>query len=218
MALAWPRGEQQQQPSIRAGEDLVALGRLDLDQQPAAAGNALAGGARDLDLASDDQHPRPLVHLVVGESLACAQIERNRARLRSRGEDLGQTRLEVEARDVPALHGRLLLRGRATVALTLTHRKLRRQLAVSSRANGGQTLGQDRERRSPSCHSVRLCRYPGGSTPSRRSITSSHSSADLKWRSEASRSANTSASSRASSCASPSRAALRASGERSSSA
>ena len=38
-------------------------------------------------------------------------------------------------------------------------------------------------------------RYPGGSTPSSRSITSSHCRADLKWRSAASRSAKVSASS-----------------------
>jgi hypothetical protein len=65
MAGARPRGEQQQKPGVRASNDLMALRRGELDEQPRAAGDALAARARYLDLAVDQHDPRPLVDLVI---------------------------------------------------------------------------------------------------------------------------------------------------------
>ena len=172
MAGARPGGEQQQQPCVRACHDLVALRRRELDQQSAAVRHAFAGGAGDLDAAGENHHPRALVHLVLGEPLARPQVEGDRARLRRRGQDLGQTRLEVEARDVPASRSSPSRRGLGrSVAVTLTHSDARCQSGRqpsrrSSRARRG--LGS---RRNPRLHPLdrhrKWASAPGRAAPPR---------------------------------------------------
>jgi hypothetical protein len=44
------------------------------------------------------------VYLVIWKALARPEIEGDRSRLGSRGQDLGETGLEVERFEVPALH------------------------------------------------------------------------------------------------------------------
>lgn len=71
MAKAGPGREQEQEARVAAGVDAVALGRLELDQRPDAAGRALGGVQRGhLDLAGDDDQPGAFVDLVVVEALA----------------------------------------------------------------------------------------------------------------------------------------------------
>jgi hypothetical protein len=104
VAGARPGSQQQQKPRMRARHDFVALGRGELDQQARAAGHVLAARARHLNLAVDYHDPRPLVNLVVWKGLARPEVKGDRPRLGGRGQDLGETGLEVERVEVPALH------------------------------------------------------------------------------------------------------------------
>jgi hypothetical protein len=80
---------------------LVALARVEDRQQPWAAGDVA-----DLHLALDDDHVRALVDLVLRQPFARRQLQRDRARLAALGvQDLRLARLDVEAREVPVLHG-----------------------------------------------------------------------------------------------------------------
>ena len=99
-----PRREQQQQSRLAERQDLVALARLELDQEPRAAADAPAGGRGHLDLTVDDHDPGTLVHLVVAQLLPFSEVERERARLVAGGEDLRQPRLEIQLARLPALH------------------------------------------------------------------------------------------------------------------
>ncbi len=83
MAAARPRGQQHQKPRVRARNDFMALRRGELDEQPRAAGRALAARARYLDFAVDQHDPRPLLHLVIWKALARPEVKGDRSRLGS---------------------------------------------------------------------------------------------------------------------------------------
>src|SRR3954468_23617192 len=67
--LAGPRREDEQQPRLAAGANLVALAGLEHREQPGATGDRLTV-AGDLHLAVDDDEMRALVDLVVLQRLA----------------------------------------------------------------------------------------------------------------------------------------------------
>ena len=86
------------------GPDLVALARVEHEEEPRAArGRAL--GAVDLDLAVDDDDVGALVDLVVLQALAGREVDDDRPRLAARGvQDCGLVRRDVERAQVPVLH------------------------------------------------------------------------------------------------------------------
>src|SRR6266566_2813738 len=80
MPLPRPRAEYQHQPRVRLRPHLVPLVRVEVRQEPGAAGDVLAA-ALDLDLAVRDQQVGALVDLVLLELLArgecgCTSSER----------------------------------------------------------------------------------------------------------------------------------------------
>ncbi len=104
MPLAWPGGEQQQEAGLLGRPDLAPLVRIELGQQSRPAAGGVAAGPVDLDPARDDQQPRPLVDLVLGELLTGREVDDDRAPLGLGVEDGRTGRLDVQRRDVPAPH------------------------------------------------------------------------------------------------------------------
>ena len=84
VALAGPRGEDQQQACVLGGADLAALVGVELGEQAAAAADRLAARLAELDRAVDDDQPGPLVDLVLVELLAGGELDRDRASLLGR--------------------------------------------------------------------------------------------------------------------------------------
>src|SRR5262245_10047477 len=62
--LARPGGQQQHEPGVRGGTHLVALVRLEVDEEAGAAADG-AAALLDLHRTRGDDQPRPLVHLVL---------------------------------------------------------------------------------------------------------------------------------------------------------
>jgi hypothetical protein len=104
VAVARPRGENQQEAGIGPRSDRAALGRIELEEMTGACRRALPSGRGDVDLALDDDDPRPLVHLVLLQLLTAREMQHDRPRIVSRGEDLRLVRLRLDGLQVPALH------------------------------------------------------------------------------------------------------------------
>jgi hypothetical protein len=64
MAIAGPRGEDQQKAGIGPRGNRVALGRVELEEVAGICRDSLSESG-DVDLAVDDDHPCALVHLVL---------------------------------------------------------------------------------------------------------------------------------------------------------
>ena len=99
-----PRREQEQDPRIRLGVDLVSLGRGKVDQ--ASASYFLnVGTARHHKRAIEHGDPGVLVYLVLGKELALVERERDHAsRTVIRPQDLRPTWLGRERGDLPDIH------------------------------------------------------------------------------------------------------------------
>jgi CMP/dCMP kinase len=131
-----PRREQEEEARVLGCPHLAALVRVEAGQEPGAAGDRSAAGVLDLDRPRDHQKPRPLVDLVLLKPFAGGQLDHDRASLRFGVEHLGVVRLDVEVRDLPALHrpnsifsARMVIAidgpagaGKSTVARTLADR------------------------------------------------------------------------------------------------
>src|SRR4029079_8454990 len=114
--VAGRRGEDEQQPRVAASAHLVALARVEDREEARAAGHRIAGAAMALDLALDDDELRALVDLVVLEQLARGQVQGDGARLAAhRVQDDRAVRPDVDAAQVPVLHGAMLQRPAAPV-------------------------------------------------------------------------------------------------------
>jgi hypothetical protein len=70
MALAGPRGEDQQHAGVLGRADLAALVRVELGEQAGAPADGLAVEVDDLDQSVYHDEPRALVDLVLVERLA----------------------------------------------------------------------------------------------------------------------------------------------------
>src|SRR5918998_4405736 len=74
MPVAWPWREQQDQPRVVHRPNLVALVRVEVDEEAGPAARRLAA-LLELDLPGRDHNPGALVHLVLLEALAGGQID-----------------------------------------------------------------------------------------------------------------------------------------------
>jgi hypothetical protein len=111
MAWPWPGGQDEQQPSIGARADLVALGGVEHGQQARPAGDGLVP-LDHVDLAFDDDQVGALVDLMVLERFARGEVQDDRARLAPRGvQDQRLVRLDGKAAQVPVLHTGSVLPG-----------------------------------------------------------------------------------------------------------
>jgi hypothetical protein len=87
MSLAWPRREHKYDPGVADGTHRASLVRGEVGEQPSAAALS-ATVLGDLDLATNHDEVRALVHLMLLEFLAGRQLDRNRSRLLVGAQDL----------------------------------------------------------------------------------------------------------------------------------
>ena len=80
VAGARPGSERQQDAGVLGGTHAVTLARLEQDDRALRARHRVAP-TRELDAAARDLDDRPLVHLVLAESLAGGEIDHDHARL-----------------------------------------------------------------------------------------------------------------------------------------
>ena len=106
--LGWPSpghgAQDQHDPRVGGGADLVALVRVEMREEARPAGFD-SPVVLDLDLARRHDEVRPLVHLVLLEQLAGGEVDGDHARLVVRPQHLGVVRFYVQRCHVPALHG-----------------------------------------------------------------------------------------------------------------
>jgi len=107
VASSGPGGQQQQDPRVCASRDGVSFARVELDEQPGAAGDLLAGGCRDLHVAFDDGDPGAFVDLMVLHRFAGGDLDHDRSCVVGGREDLRRVRAQLQRADVPGLHGAL---------------------------------------------------------------------------------------------------------------
>src|SRR5207248_10483413 len=84
------------------GTDLAALVGIEGRQEPRAAADGF--GAGDVDSAGDDQEPGALVDLMLLQALPSRKVDDDRPPLDLGFQHLGLVRLNIQRRDVPALH------------------------------------------------------------------------------------------------------------------
>src|SRR4051794_10462174 len=82
----------------------MTFARLHLDQEAAIARRLCPVAVGDLDLSVEDDQPRPLVDLMLGEALTGGEVEGDCARGVTGGQDLRQPWLEIQRLQLPALH------------------------------------------------------------------------------------------------------------------
>src|SRR5260221_5021860 len=104
MTVPWPRGEDQQQAGVGPGRDRVALAGVELEEVPGVCRHGLAAKFGDVDLAVDDDEPRPVVHLVLLQLLPRREVQHDRSRVVGRGQDLRLMWLCLDGLQIPALH------------------------------------------------------------------------------------------------------------------
>jgi len=117
VALARPWREQQEESGAfdRAhGPDLV---RVELGDQPWASAKGFTVGIVDLDRASRDHEPSPLVHPVLLHLLTGRELDQNQAALVRRVENEGMMRCDFHVCNVPALHERQSILNRMVIAI-----------------------------------------------------------------------------------------------------
>src|SRR3954453_21631110 len=104
VARSGPWRQQQHEPRVGLGRDLVALGALEVGQEPRAARLRAAIVGRDLDLALGHEQIRALVHLMVLELLAAREVDGDHPGLGIRAQHLRLVHGHVQRVDLPSLH------------------------------------------------------------------------------------------------------------------
>lgn len=82
-----PRGQQQQQPSVRTGVNGMTFTGVELHHYARRSDDALARRSRELHLTGQHRHPRSLVDLMVLKALPRGDRQGDRACIVGRGED-----------------------------------------------------------------------------------------------------------------------------------
>jgi hypothetical protein len=106
MALAGPRGEQQENLGALVTAERVALVRLEMRER-ARAGHHLLAARANPGLSIDHQDPSMLLHLVVAELLAGIEADEDGAGLVFAQEDDWRTASlrRLDLREMPGFHG-----------------------------------------------------------------------------------------------------------------
>src|SRR5918994_1509507 len=105
MPLAGPRGEQEHEPRVAHRAYLVRLLRVEVGNEAAGTGDR-SSVLLELHLTGSHDPPRPPVDLVLLETLAGRQVDRDPARLGVASQHLRMAWLDVQRGDVPGLHAR----------------------------------------------------------------------------------------------------------------